>query len=52
MLAGGEYESADVSPTFPFLPMPDLRALIARLHGEDEATITRGLRQWVRALRG
>jgi hypothetical protein len=51
VLMDNGYEPADASPTFPFLPMPDLRVLIARLHGEDEPTVTRGFQQWVRALR-
>src|SRR6185503_2329189 len=52
VLAYGAYEPADASPSFPFLPVPDLRALLARLHGEDEPTVTRGFQQWVRALSG
>jgi hypothetical protein len=49
-LAGGEYEPRNLSPAFPFLPIPDLRDLLARLHRQDDATVSLGFQQWVRAL--
>ena len=52
LLDGGAYAPSDASLSFPFLPLPDLRALLARVNGEDEHTVTRAFGQWVRALRG
>jgi Uma2 family endonuclease len=48
--AKGEYEAADGSPTFPGIPLKELGQFLQMGLTEDETTMLRGFRAWLRGL--
>ena len=44
----GTYEASETSGVFPFLPMHEVEAFLARCDESDETTWLHGFRDWVR----
>lgn len=48
LLHGGKYRPAEKSRAFPMLRVKDLEPFLARLENEDQTTVMKGFRDWVR----
>lgn len=48
--AGGKYEHTDTSATFPFLPMREFAQFVRRMEFEEQTSVLRSFREWVRTL--
>ena len=46
----GRYRAVSQSRCFPFLPMPTFERFLLRLEHEDQTSVLREFRDWVRTL--